>query len=466
MNARLALAMLGIVAATMLWSAAPSAQVNGALRREIERRFDVLPLREGLALRPKSDARGIRSIELTGGTIAIDGQPVTGAELRDRLGSDADSVIRLSYLDPSARRRLFGLAPEAGGRPETGNPPAVPSPPEVAAPPAVPSPPAVPTPPADANPPEKEPARTRRSDSLVRVGGSVTVDEDEIVEGDVVVIGGDVTVNGQVTGDVVAIGGSIRLGPHADIGKDVATIGSSIRRARGARVGGKVNEIGPGRIGLSGWRIRRGPFWTRFGGPWAFGSLFALMSTMARLIVLCVCVSIVMLIGRDYVERVGARAAAEPVKAGLVGVLAQLLFVPLLIMSILVLVVTIIGIPLLALIPFALLGLVIILLVGFSAVAFDVGRLVTARLGWSSQSPYATAIIGIVAVLSPLLAARLIGLAGGGLLFPLALALLALGLLCEYLAWTVGFGAVALLRFDKGSPPPAPAVSEAPSSPA
>jgi len=280
-----------------------------------------------------------------------------------------------------------------------------------------------------------------------------------------VVIGGDVTVNGQVTGDVVAIGGSIRLGPHADIGKDVATIGSSIRRARGARVGGKVNEIGPGRIGLSGWRIRRGPFWTRFGGPWAFGSLFALMSTMARLIVLCVCVSIVMLIGRDYVERVGARAAAEPVKAGLVGVLAQLLFVPLLIMSILVLVVTIIGIPLLALIPFALLGLVIILLVGFSAVAFDVGRLVTARLGWSSQSPYATAIIGIVAVLSPLLAARLIGLAGGGLLFPLALALLALGLLCEYLAWTVGFGAVALLRFDKGSAPPA-AVTEAPSSPA
>ena len=442
MNARLALAMLGIVAATMLWSAAPSAQVNGALGREIERRFDVLPLREGLALRPKSDARGIRSIELTGGTIAIDGQPVTGAELRDRLGSDADSVIRLSYLDPSARRRLFGLAPEAGGRPEVGNPPAVP------------------------NPPESAPARTRRSESLVRVGGSVTVDEDEIVEGDVVVIGGDVTVNGQVTGDVVAIGGSIRLGPHADIGKDVATIGSSIRRARGARVGGKVNEIGPGRIGLSGWRIRRGPFWTRFGGPWAFGSLFALMSTMARLIVLCVCVSIVMLIGRDYVERVGARAAAEPVKAGLVGVLAQLLFVPLLIMSILVLVVTIIGIPLLALIPFALLGLVIILLVGFSAVAFDVGRLVTARLGWSSQSPYATAIIGIVAVLSPLLAARLIGLAGGGLLFPLALALLALGLLCEYLAWTVGFGAVALLRFDKGSGPPAAAVTEAPSSPA
>jgi len=188
------------------------------------------------------------------------------------------------------------------------------------------------------------------------------------------------------------------------------------------------------------------------------------MSTMARLIVLCVCVSIVMLIGRDYVERVGARAAAEPVKAGLVGVLAQLLFLPLLVMSILVLVITIIGIPLLALIPFALLGLAIILLVGFSAVAFDVGRLVTARLGWSDQGPYATAIIGIVAVLSPLLAARLIGLATGGVLFPLTLALLALGLLCEYLAWTVGFGAVALLRFDRGSPPPAPAVTEAPSS--
>lgn len=421
MNARLALATLGIIAAAILWSAAPSAQDNAALKREIERRFDVLPLVDGVALRPKSNPRRIRSIELSGATIAIDGEPVTGAELRDKLGPDAEAVIRLSYLDAAARVQLFGVDREA-------------------------------TPPAAGGPSPAPPARTRRSDTMVRVGGSITVDEDEIVEGDVVVIGGSATINGQVTGGVVAIGGSIELGPHGDVGKDVATIGAHVHRARGSHIGGKVNEIGAGHIDLSGWRFRRGPMWVG-AGALAFGSLFALMATMGRLIVLCVCVSIVMLVARDYVERVGARAAAEPVKAGLVGLLAQLLFLPLLVMSVLVLVITIIGIPFLALIPFALIGLVIVFLVGFSAVAFDVGSLLTARLGWSHQGPYATAIVGIVGVLSPLIVARLIGFAGGGLAFPLTFALFAIGLLFEYLAWTVGFGAVALMRFDKRKQP-------------
>jgi hypothetical protein len=111
-------------------------------------------------------------------------------------------------------------------------------------------------------------------------------------------------------------------------------------------------------------------------------------------------------------------------------------------------IITIIGIPLLALIPFALLALAIIFLVGFSAVAFDLGRRVTAALGSPTDNPYAAAIVGIIALLSPVLVGRLIGLAGG-ILFPFTLALFVLGFLFEYLAWTVGLGAVALVRFDK-----------------
>jgi hypothetical protein len=420
MKIRPVLVALGIVVAMLAGSMRASAQEDRALKRDIERRFDVLPLRDGLALRPKSDARGVRSIELTDGTIAIDGDPVTGAELRNRLGPEADAVIRLSYLDPSARRRLFGTT-------GLGN-----------------------EPPAEIKPaPSTRPApsRTRRSESRVRVGGNVTIDENEIVDGDVVAIGGAVTVDGQVTGSVVGIGGAVRLGPHADIGKDVAVIGGSVDRDEGARIGGKLNQIGSGNIDLSGWRFNRLPSRGLL-GRWGLGSLVALSTTVARLIVLCVFVSIVMLVGGDYVERVGARAAAEPLKAGLVGVLAQLLFLPGLIMSIMVLVVTIIGIPLLALIPFVLLALALVFLVGFAAVAYDVGQLISTHMGWPSQNPYATSIIGIVAVLSPILAGRLLGLAGG-LLFPLTFALGVLGFLLEYIAWTVGFGAVALSRFGK-----------------
>ena len=56
-------------------------------------------------------------------------------------------------------------------------------------------------------------------------------------------------------------------------------------------------------------------------------------------------------------------------------------------------------------------------------------------------------------IVSPVLIARILGLAGG-LLFPITGTLVFVGLLIEYLAWTVGFGAVALLRFNKPAAPP------------
>jgi hypothetical protein len=396
------------------------AQDNSTLRRDIERRFDVLPLQNGLVLRPKNRARQVRSVELSGGTIAIDGREVTGAEARERLGPDADAVIRLSYLDAEAQRRLFGTGSEA----------------------AQPARPAEPATPAT----EARPARARRSGDRVRFGGSVTVGRDEVIDGDVVAIGGSASVDGEVTGDVVSIGGSVDLGPTADVRKDVTVIGGMLRRDDGARVGGEVKEIGV----FGGERFRRGRFVWPGMFSWGFGSVFALMSTIARLAILSLLVCLTLLVGRDYVERVGARAAAEPLKAGLVGFCAQLLLLPLLIVVIVVLVITIIGIPLLALIPFALLALALVFLVGFTAVAHHVGALASGRLGWTRENPYLTTILGIVVILSPVLIARLIGLAGI-FVFPLTAVLVAAGLGLEYVVWTVGLGAVALMRFEKKS---------------
>src|SRR6187399_3011449 len=67
-----------------------------SLRADVEQRFDVLPISGGVALRPKDASRGIRSIEIVDGPLAVDGQPVTGTELRDKLGADADLVLELS----------------------------------------------------------------------------------------------------------------------------------------------------------------------------------------------------------------------------------------------------------------------------------------------------------------------------------------------------------------------------------
>ena len=436
MNAGL-LAVLVAWSSTSLAGAAQTAERDPereALGRRIEQRFTVLPVQGGVVLEPKGAGRDIRSIELTGGAIAIDGVPVTGAEVKRRLGADADSIIRLSYLDASEQRTLFEprrILPEAP------NVPPVPTLPEAPIPPTPPTPPRL-------------PRRGDRSSDRVRIGGGVHVGSDEIVNGDVVAVGGGAQVEGQVRGDVVAIGGGIDLGPLANVGGDVTVIGGPLHRDPSARVGGEIHEIGLGDVNFwPGWRRfgGRGPNSVLLGPRLDGSSVFALLFTVSRLAVLCILASIVMLFGRGYVERVSLRAASEPVKAGAVGLLIQLLFFPVLIAMIVVMIVTIIGIPLLVLVPFALLAFALLFLIGFTAVAYDVGRLAISRLGWDGQNPYFVAAMGIAVVLSPVLLSRLVVFAG--LFWPITMMLLVLGLITEYVVWTVGLGAVALVRFDR-----------------
>src|SRR3954452_2221155 len=64
------------------------------LRSRLERRFEVLPPRGGLALKPRDTSRGVQSIEVTNTLIAIDGEPATGPDLRQKLGIDDADLIR------------------------------------------------------------------------------------------------------------------------------------------------------------------------------------------------------------------------------------------------------------------------------------------------------------------------------------------------------------------------------------
>jgi hypothetical protein len=389
------------------------------LRQQVEQRFDVLTVQDGLALKPKSPVREVRWVEVSGGTITVNGAPVSGAELRDKLGDDAGVVMQLSYLDPAARAALFR---DVGPGPAAVDP----------------SPPDQPTSPEN-----------RSSDGgQFKMGGSITVPAGEIVSGDVVNVGGAIHVFGEVRGDVVAIGGTVELGPAANVGGDVTVIGGSLLRDPAARVSGEVVDIGSG--SLESWRARfpRGG-WRE--GRGTFGSALSLLSTLTRVAVLCLLAALVVLVGRDHVARISAHAAAEPLKAGAIGLLAQLLLLPLLIVTIVLLVVTIIGIPLLVLIPFILVGLVVVALVGFTSVAYHVGHLLGTRVGRVGDGPYATTVAGVLLLVSPLLVARLLGLAGG-IVFPMTLGFLVIGTILEYVAWTIGFGAVALARFNRHGP--------------
>jgi len=207
-----------------------------------------------------------------------------------------------------------------------------------------------------------------------------------------------------------------------------------------------VQTVGLGTMNFGDWRWGANPLGLFWGSM--VGAAFALVFTLTRLAILCLLAALVVLFGRSYMERTADHAATETVKAGAIGFLAQLLFLPVLVITIVVLVMTIIGIPLLLLLPFVFLGLGVVAVIGFTAVGYRLGQLFLARMGWPADNPYTTAIAGIVLVMSPLLLSRLLGL-----VLPFTFGLGLVGMLLEYAAWTIGFGAVALTRFGRQNVP-------------
>lgn len=79
--------------------------------------------------------------------------------------------------------------------------------------------------------------------NIVRIASDVTVERGTAVN-DVVVIGGNVDVSGNVDGNIVVIGGSLKLGPGVRVGHEVVLIGARIDRDPSAVIGGKVTEVG------------------------------------------------------------------------------------------------------------------------------------------------------------------------------------------------------------------------------
>lgn len=390
-----------------------------ALRTQLERRFQILPVANGIVLTPRFRADA-RSIEVTD-VIAIDGVTVSGSELRQKLGVDAGVVLQASYLDTPSRQLLAGSGA-----------------------PSQPAETATPAPPPAPNTPGSS-SRTTRRDDIVRFGGGVTVATGEYVAGDVVTIGGSSNIDGEVRGDTVVVGGSLTLGPHARVHGDAVVVGGRLMKDPDAVIDGEVSEVGIGnaiRGSGANW-FRPGGFggWRSFVGAWGFAGTFV------RVALVMLLAAIVLLIAEKPVQQIADRAAAEPVKSWAVGFLVEILFVPVLVLTVVVLAISIIGIPLLLLVPVAILGAMIVFLVGFTGIAFHLGRLIETRYAGLRDRPYLATIAGIALIVSPLLLARIVGLIPGvGLISAI---LVAAGVVIEYIAWTAGVGAAALARFGK-----------------
>ncbi len=255
---RVALVLAALSAVISVRAAEQPADPEAALARAAQSRYDVVLLRDGIALSGKS---ADRRVEIARGVILSDGTPLSGDEVRRRFGADADLVLRLSYLDGATLHRIFRPATPAA----PAAPPAVaPAPPEApratvaSAPPA----PVFDRPqPTDAVPP------VRRSGARIGVAKRIVVAADEEVREAVVSIAAPVRIEGRVRDGVVVIGDDLELAPTADVRGDLTVIGGALTIAEGAKHAGAIHHT----VGLTwpqwswswpwlqSWRQRPGP---------------------------------------------------------------------------------------------------------------------------------------------------------------------------------------------------------------
>lgn len=290
----------------------------------------------------------------------------------------------------------------------------------------------------------------RLTGTRIAIGQDVHIERDEEVTDAAVVVGGSLTIDGRVRDGIVVVGGNLRLTSTADVRGDIVLVGGRLLRDEGARHVGSINYISFGE-----WS-RRTFGWLptfEFGD---FGRWLSLAGTFARISLLAVLMAFLLIVARAPVARAGRTAAAEPIRAALIGLAAEIFFVPFLIAASIGLAITIVGLPFVALlVPIALLIAVFALVLGFTSLACRLGEWIEDRLGWQPGNAFLATAIGFFLIMGPTLAARLIGV-GPESMRPGAFALLMVGLAIEFLAWTIGLGAAILTGLGRWHTVPPP----------
>ncbi|HXT22902.1 MAG TPA: hypothetical protein VN923_19295, partial [Thermoanaerobaculia bacterium] len=298
---------------------------------------------------------------------------------------------------------------------------------------------------------------------VVSIGGGVTVDGE--VLGDAVSVGGSEHITGVVSGNAVSVGGSVHLGPQAKVMGDVVSVGGTVERAPGAEVMGQVTEVSLWQGMAGGWFGAGFPKWTRELGPPDYfdGALLRFIRCLVFVLVLMLLGALAATIARHPLERASAAASDEPWKAGVVGILAVILFVPAIFIVLVLLAVSIIGIPLLLLWPFAVIGCVFAAFFGYLAAAHALARWSEGRFGWKLRGPVTAMVLGLFLLHVPWVMARLVDVVDsardvGGFL---RLMLLLFWMLVNLCAGFVGIGAMILAR-KRGPAPALPVVAPPP----
>jgi hypothetical protein len=298
--------------------------------------------------------------------------------------------------------------------------------------------------------------RYRRGDGVhIRIGRNYVLPAGQVSTRPVIVIGGSATVDGRMEDDLVVVGGEVRVGPQAQIRGDLVSLGGQLNVADTAQITGEIQDLS---LYWPDIRIALREWWWGIDSTW--WAMFSLVGTLFRLTLVMLAACFVALIAPGWVRRIEYTAAHAPLASGFVGLTLQIMFLPLLVMTVVAMILTIVGIPLLILVPFALFAFALSWVAGFAGIAAQIGGRVRGRVGGAvSDAPVldtavGVAALGLVTVIGNVLAVL------PWVFTPAAAAFTTAGLIIEYLAWTVGLGAVILAPFRSrwpSTPPPMPA---------
>jgi hypothetical protein len=277
----------------------------------------------------------------------------------------------------------------------------------------------------------------------------------DTTHGPVVVIGGRATIDGHADDNVVVLGGSLRVGPQAVIDGDLVTVGGEAFVDPQARVYGDVNKT------VVRWPDVDGR-WDPMPRRWLAG--VALAATILRLLIVFFVAAMLAAVAPGWVRGIAARVGAAPAVSAVTGVACQIAFVPVLIVVIVALAVSVIGIPLLGALPFVIAGAGVAGTAGFTAVAARIGAHLRGTTVEASRALVADVLLGFGAVSLVTIVASVLAF-GPFWTSPLILSVGAVGMLIEYLAWTIGIGAATASMLTRWTGP-APAAGVPPIAPA
>jgi hypothetical protein len=218
------------------------------------------------------------------------------------------------------------------------------------------------------------------SSLMFRIGQDVLIDEGTTVR-HVVAIGGQVTVSGVVEHHVMVVGGSVVLTSTAIVGGNILAVGGVIVVGKGADVQGSMTEIDASDIADAAETVINGD-WE--GWSW----VFAILSIFIFIVMLIMALLVVAFIPKPL-SIVASAIQGNVFRVTLWGLAAMVSVVPLAML----LTISVIGI---VLIPLELTLVACAVLIGFSAVAWIIGRKIFSLLGKKGQSMLRETFWGLI----------------------------------------------------------------------